>query len=113
MSTIEMYYRLVDADDVEGLVALFTADCVYERPGYPPIVGTEALRRFYTSDRVIRSGKHVLETVLVQSVDAAVQGSFSGQLKNGAAAEVRFADFFHLTGELIDFRRTYFYAPSV
>ena len=38
-------YRMVDTGDVEGLLDVFAADPVYDRPGYAPILAREALRR--------------------------------------------------------------------
>ena len=48
-ATVREYYRLVDADDVDGLLALFADDAVYCRPGHPTMQGradlAEVLRR--------------------------------------------------------------------
>jgi ketosteroid isomerase-like protein len=112
-TTVESYYRFVDANNLDGLVALFTSDCTYHRPGYPPIVGQPALRAFYTDTRIISAGRHVLVRVLQDEDAAAVEGTFEGQLKNGEQVSVRFSDFFTMRGGLIAARRTYFFAPRV
>ncbi len=111
--TIEKYYRLVDANDIDGILALFTANCIYERPGYDPILGSQALRRFYEVDRVIAAGAHVVDRVITAADSAAVEGIFEGVLRSGEEVSVRFADFFHMVEGLIGSRRTYFYAPLV
>ena len=115
-AVVRAYYAAVDADDVETLIGLFAADATYERPGYEPFVGHEALRAFYTGDRVIASGKHTLDAVVVDATgeQVAVHGRFEGTLKDGSAASVGFADFWVLdeTGRALT-RRTFFDSPAV
>ncbi|WP_239482042.1 steroid Delta-isomerase [Pseudomonas insulae] len=42
------YVELVDAGDIDGILALYAADAVVEDPvGTPPLVGSEAIARFY------------------------------------------------------------------
>jgi steroid delta-isomerase len=106
-------YRLIDAGDVDGMLKLFADDAVYQRPGYPPLAGSAALRVFYTSTRMIRQGVHILHTLVVSGDVVAVEGTFRGTLKDGSAVEQRFADFFRLCGHRVSERRTYFDAPAV
>lgn len=107
------YYRYVDANDIEALLTLFSDDCVYERPGYEPLVGKQALTRFYKAQRVIESGRHALTSVVQDGDTVAVEGHFAGVLKSGVDADVRFADFFRFSGDRITSRHTYFFAASV
>ncbi|MFF0146704.1 ketosteroid isomerase-like protein [Amycolatopsis sulphurea] len=113
-NAVRRYYGLVDAGDIDGLVALFDEQAVYRRPGYPPLNGHEALRAFYRSRRVIAEGRHTVVQVLVHDRTAAVRGSFRGVLKDGGHCSVRFADFF-LLSERHRFleRETYFFQPSI
>lgn len=111
---VASYYERVDAGDVPGLIELFERDATYERPGYPPFVGVDALRLFYTSDRVIDRGTHDILQCVSAANHAAVQGRFHGQLRDGRQVDLRFADFFELTQRgLIGRRCTYFYEPAV
>lgn len=111
---VERYYDLVDRDDIPGLVSLFTADAVYERPGYPPMRGMGELERFYRNDRVIVSGKHLLRDVVAEPGRVAVHGDFEGRLKDGKPVRVRFADFFELADDGRFSRRdTFFFSPLV
>jgi steroid delta-isomerase len=111
--TIEYYHR-VDAGDVPGLLALFAPDAVYRRPGYPPLVGRDALERFYREQRVIRAGCHSLAATVVQGDSVAVHGVFEGALLDGRAVKLRFADFFEFTGAgVIGVRDTFFFVPLV
>ncbi|MFJ1767382.1 nuclear transport factor 2 family protein [Amycolatopsis sp. NPDC088138] len=108
------YYRLVDRGDVEGLIALFDTDAVYHRPGYQPLHGHEELRHFYLEDRVIRDGRHDLDTVIASDDEVAVHGSFRGMLHDGNEVDVRFADFFTFQSDGSFSRRdTFFFAPLV
>jgi steroid Delta-isomerase len=112
-TTIRRYYELVDAGDVDALVALFAPDIVYRRPGYPPIEGQQALRAFYEGERVIEEGRHSVTSLLSNGDEIAVEGTFAGRLRDGREVNLRFADFFSLEGRLIARRDTYFDAPLV
>ncbi|SER23777.1 nuclear transport factor 2 family protein [Actinokineospora terrae] len=105
-------YDRVDADDVEGLLALFTEDCVYTRPGYQPWVGHAGLATFYREVRSIRSGAHTLTAVLATGRDVAVHGEFHGLLRTGDEVHLRFAEFLELAADGRVARRiTYYFAP--
>lgn len=111
---IRRYYELVDQNDVGDIVGLFAENAVYERPGYPTIVGREQLDDFYRSVRMIDQGRHTVGELLVNAGQAFAEGVFAGTLKDGRVVDVRFADFFAVDDKLlISFRRTYFYAPMV
>ena len=112
-AAVREYYRLVDADDVDGLLDLFSDDAIYNRPGYPTMNGRDELAKFYGGERVIASGRHTVEKVVADNPQIAVTGSFEGVLKDGTETELRFADFFVFDGPRIARRDTYFFAPLV
>jgi len=112
-AVVERYYESVDDNDVDSLVALFADNAVYERPGYEPLRGRDAIERFYRADRVIASGRHTLHNVIAAGDEIAVEGSFAGVLRDGTSVEVRFADFFRLRDGRFQQRHTYFFAASV
>lgn len=112
-AVVARYYDCVDANDVEGLLALFSAEAEYRRPGYDPLVGRDALDDFYRNRRVIASGRHTITNLVCDGARVAVEGTFSGVLKDGSQSEVRFADFYRFGGALFTHRITYFYAPLV
>lgn len=113
-SVVNRYYELVDADDVEGLIALFDAKAVYNRPGYAPLVGTAELERFYREERIIEKGRHTLSSAVIGGGEAAVHGTFEGVLKDGRQVTLRFADFFTFSGEgVFQSRDTFFFSPMV
>lgn len=91
-ATARHYYELVDEGDYDALVALFSDDVVYERPGQPPIEGREALREFYEAGRPLSNGEHELHAVIPDGDTVAVRGTFRGE-QNGDTVEFGFADF--------------------
>jgi len=110
------YYPLVDAKDITGLLSVFDHDIVYHRPGYPPIVGLADLRRFYQRTRVIAAGRHMITNVVRDrpAGKIAVEGTFEGQLQDGSAASLRWADFWATRPDGRATRRdTYFFAALV
>lgn len=114
IESVREYYRLVDAHDVHGLVALFAPNAVYRRPGYDPLEGHAALQAFYENDRVIESGAHTVEHEVVDGDSVAVHGRFEGTLRDGSSASLRFADFYTVDADgLFATRDTFFFAPLV
>ncbi|GAA2425439.1 nuclear transport factor 2 family protein [Streptomyces macrosporus] len=114
IASVREYYARVDAGDIPGLLELFDDQAAYARPGYPVLHGTDALSAFYRETRVIAEGRHSLVDVVSNGEHVAVQGRFSGRLKDGSASEVRFADFFHFNERgLIKRRDTYFFRAAV
>jgi ketosteroid isomerase-like protein len=105
---VRRYYQRVDAHDVEALLECFSADASYRRQGTDPIHGKGALRRFYESERVIESGVHQLDDVLVGAEWVAVRGTFCGRLRTGEDVQVGFTDWHHVVGGVIDRRETLF-----
>ncbi len=108
------FYRFVDTGDVPALVAMFTEDTTYQRPGYPPFAGHDGLSHFYTNVRVIREGEHRVESVVLDGDQVAVRGSFEGVLRDGTSTSLRYADFFTLAADgRFSKRETFFFAPLV
>ena len=111
---VRRYYETVDTKDSGAVVDLFAPDAVYHRPGYQPMVGREALHRFYAGERVIACGRHVITQILTAGPGRlAVEGRFTGKLKDGTDVELGFADFFLLRSTLIAERTTYFAVSAV
>jgi uncharacterized protein len=69
-------------------------------------------REFYAARRVIVKGQHVVEALFHSDRQVAVEGRFTGILRDGSRADLTFSDFFDLIEEagtvLIASRRTYF-----
>lgn len=110
---VNRYYTTVDAGDADATTALFASDASYDRPGYPTMIGTQ-ITDFYHGERVIETGAHSVQEVIVDNDRAASRGVFNGRLKDGTETSVGFADFFLFDAEgLIAERTTYFYQPAV
>lgn len=113
-AAVQGYYDALDADDIEAVLATFSGDVLYRRPGYEDIVGLQQLRNYYSSERKIAPGRHVLRRILVDDLDAAAQGTYEGQLKDGGRTTVGFAAIFTFDhGGRITEHQTYFFIPSV
>jgi len=105
-ATVRRYYDLVDAGDYDALVALFSEDVVYERPGQTSIEGEEALRTFYEAERPLSNGEHELHAVVPDGDTVAVRGTFRGE-QDGEPVELGFADFHQFEDGEIVRRDTY------
>ena len=113
-AVVRRYYETVDSGESDAVVELFTHDAVYHRPGYQPMVGREALHRFYSGQRVIAHGRHMITHIFpAGSAHVAVEGRFTGRLKDGTDVDLGFADFFTLRRTLIATRTTYFAVAAV
>ena len=110
----QRYYRAVDSGDVPAVVDWFAADGVYHRPGYEPMRGREELAAFYGGERVIASGSHRVDQLIVGDCAVAVRGVFTGTLRDGRTVTVGFADLitYDETGHAVE-RHSYFDTPTV
>ncbi|HYH79206.1 MAG TPA: nuclear transport factor 2 family protein [Longimicrobium sp.] len=109
-------HRLFDAIDTrswERLPELFADEVVYERPGYEPFRGLGRLDHFYREERVIASGRHHLDGVVVGDTQAACWGRFVGVHRDGSAIDEGFADTYELEGGRIRHRKSFFFRPAV
>ena len=108
------YYDAVDRGDNAAVLDWFSDDAVYHRPGYAPMEGRAALDQFYGGERVIESGAHRIDQLLVDGSSASVRGVFTGKLKDGSQVTVGFADFidYDADGRAHE-RRSYFDRPAV
>lgn len=111
---VQRYYEALDADDLEAVLEVFSGDVLYRRPGYDPIVGVDQLRGYYTSDRKLALGRHLVRDVLVDGQRAAAHGMYEGRLKGGDRTAVGFAAFFVFDGNgRVAEHTTYFFSPAV
>jgi ketosteroid isomerase-like protein len=106
-------FAAIDAHDWHSLESFFHPEIVYERPGYPPIVGVERLLRFYREQRVIAAGEHIIERIVVAGPYGACWGRFLGVKKDGSLADELFADVYSFEGGAIRARRSHFFRPAL
>lgn len=105
-TTVRRYYELVDEEEYDALVELFTEDVRYERPGQDAITGRAALREFYEVGRPLDDGRHELDDVVVDGETVAVRGRFEGR-QDGETVAFAWADFHEFEGERIARRYTF------
>lgn len=106
-------FRVVDARDWDAMRPFFCDDVVYERPGYEAIVGLGNLLDFYQNVRIIASGTHQLEQIVIDDTRGSCWGRFVGINKEGISLDERFADVYVFQNGKIKQRRSYFYRPAV
>jgi ketosteroid isomerase-like protein len=111
ISTIRSMFDTIDSCSWRRLSDFFSPECVYERPGFPPIAGTDSLYRFYSEEHPIASGTHVLIDHFKTGAGLMVTGEFTGARRDGARVFAEFADLYQFSSGLISYRRTYFYTP--
>lgn len=113
-AAVQGYYDALDRDDIEGVLDYFSGEILYRRAGYPPITGLDGLRAYYTRDRLLASGRHVIRAMVVEGPTVAAHGVFEGELKEGGRTTTGFAAFFTFdSGGRISEHTTYFFVPSV
>lgn len=112
-SWFEDLFRAIDTRNWSELPRYFHADIVYERPGYPPIEGIDALLEFYQSVRIIAEGRHLLDGGLRDADKAICWGHFRGRSKTGDELAERFADAYELEEGVIRKRTTYFFRAAI
>jgi hypothetical protein len=110
---ITRLFERVDSRNWEALREVFTGDIIYERPGYEPLVGIERVIKFYRAERVIVSGRHYLENMVLNEHAGACWGRFIGMHKNNSAIDERFADVYRFKNGMICNRQSYFFRPAV
>jgi ketosteroid isomerase-like protein len=110
---IARLFRCVDARAWDALTKVFAHNIVYERPGYPPLLGFQEVLHFYRELRVVASGEHHLHDIIIDEDRGACWGRFVGQHKDGSAIEEGFADVYTFKAGKITTRRTYFFRPAL
>jgi ketosteroid isomerase-like protein len=102
-------YVAIDGDDLVALARLFQPTAIYERPAAPPLVGRDAIVRFYREDRKIASGRHTVDRIVVDGDAGAAWGSFVGRRVEGWTLELCFGDCFTFEAGAIRTRRSHVY----
>jgi enamine deaminase RidA (YjgF/YER057c/UK114 family)/ketosteroid isomerase-like protein len=103
----------IDAARWERLSDHFTTDCIYERPGYEPLVGIDSLLGFYRDVRIIGSGAHKLTGVSATEGTGVAWGRFQGASRSGETLDERFCDVYAFRDGMICARTTYFFRPAI
>jgi ketosteroid isomerase-like protein len=110
---ITRMFATIDARRWSELADFFTADAIYERPGYAPIIGFPALDHFYRDVRIIVAGQHRIERMMGGRETAACWGRFVGAGKDGKPLDERFADVYELRDGRVARRTSYFFRPAI
>ncbi len=106
-SPASRYYELVDRGDLEGVLALFSPDAVYDRPGHGRIQGADALRHFFLHERKLVSSRHDIRRFITDGDWVVAEGVAEARTEDGDEVKVAFVDVFRIEGDLIVERRGY------
>jgi hypothetical protein len=106
-------FRAVDTSDWNSIAQIFHEEIIYECPGYGTFIGLPRLLQFYQNERVIQSGAHYLDHIVVNENYGACWGRFIGIKKDGSPVEELFADVYSLEGGKIRTRRSHFFKPAI
>ena len=106
-------FETVDARRWDVLGEVFHPDVVYERPGYEPLRGFEAVKDFYQNRRVIARGRHIIEGMAIEKECGACWGRFEGAKKDDTPIDERWADVYTFADGKIRTRRSHFFRPAV
>ncbi len=106
-------FRAIDDARWEALTDFLDDDVIYERPGYPRLVGSDRVRHFYEVERMIASGTHTIEHIVIAGHHGACWGELVGLSKTGSEIAERFADVYEFANGKIKTRRSHFFRPAV
>jgi ketosteroid isomerase-like protein len=112
-SLIVNLFRAIDYGDWEAMAGLVDDGVVYERPGYDRAVGRDQLLHFYQHERIVASGTHLLDHIVVEGDYGACWGRFCGLTKNGSTVDELFADVYRFREGKIQERRSHFFRPAI
>jgi hypothetical protein len=110
---IQAMFDDIDARNWESLRGRFCEDAVYERPGYDPLEGREAILHFYEKVRIIISGEHQLTRIVTNEECGASWGRFVGKSRQGDDLDERFADCYTFEDGKVKTRVSYFFRPAI
>lgn len=91
------YYRLLDAQQFEVLLALYADNIVYNRCG-TIISGMPELRQFFMNERGLR-GIHTAHEIYELDREVIAKGSFVGKNPEGSLVVLQFAEFYYFDDE--------------
>lgn len=110
---IRAMFGVIDAQDWAALPGFFHPEVVYERPGFPALVGVDRMMRFYLEERKIVRSAHHIEATAAEEGRAACWGRVEATLPDGSETTVGFADVYLVDHGLIRLRRTHFFTPTL
>jgi ketosteroid isomerase-like protein len=102
----------IDAADWDKLHGMLHERSRYEVPGQPPFEGRDAVMHYYRALRPIASGRHDVESIVVDGDRAVCCGRFRGERRDGSRIDLSFADVVLFAAGLILTRRVYFHEPA-
>ena len=106
-------FQAIDLRRWDALPDFFDVSARYERPGYPIMTGLAEILHFYTHVRVIASGEHRIEGLVMSESSGACWGTYVGTSTTGASIDERFADIYEFANGKVVYRRSHFFRPAI
>ncbi|MCV6603061.1 MAG: nuclear transport factor 2 family protein [Cohaesibacter sp.] len=110
---ISALFEAIDCNCWDALEQILAPDVVYERPGYAPLVGRDAVMNFYRHIRIIKSGIHKVQGFARQGKILSYYGNFKGISQSDEPLNVDFCDICKLDGDHLYYRKTFFHIAAV
>lgn len=104
-------FKAIDDRQFDRLPEFFHRDIVYERPGYEPLVGLAAVMHFYREVRVLGSGRHGFDAIVMDGDNGACWGRWVGFKKDGTLIDLEFADGYTFADGKLKHRKSFFFTP--
>jgi hypothetical protein len=109
---IDMFH-VIDACEWDKMHDFFDENITYERPGYDPFIGINQLLHFYQYDRVIASGTHYIDHIVLKDQVGACWGRFIGLGRDQSSIDECFVDTYLFENNKIKQRKSYFFRPAI
>jgi hypothetical protein len=106
-------FNAIDSSNWTLLRTYFAQNIIYERPGYQALIGLDQVINFYHYERIIASGKHHIEHIVIEENYGSCWGQFIGLHKNGSPLNERFADIYSFEYSQIKTRQSYFFRAAI
>ncbi|MEO8448796.1 MAG: nuclear transport factor 2 family protein [Gemmatimonadota bacterium] len=104
-------FKAIDENQFDHLEQFFHKDIIYERPGYEPLIGLPAVMHFYREVRVLASGRHGFDAIVIDGEQGACWGRWVGIKKDGTLVDLEFADCYTFAKGKLKHRKSFFFTP--
>ncbi|MBM4188569.1 MAG: nuclear transport factor 2 family protein [Gemmatimonadetes bacterium] len=105
---IRTMFQAIDGRDWDALANQLHPEVRYDRPGFEPLMGRDAVIHFYREVRQIH-GRHHLDHLIANDREGAHFGHFVGAKPDGTPFTADYADYYGFKDGLLWRRKSYFH----
>lgn len=99
---LEAISKTIDSKDAAGFSGFLTEDCVFRFGNQPAVKGRQATKEYVAAFfEMIGGSEHKIEDIFEKENSYVWQGEVLYTRKDGKKVGVKFANIFHMEGELI------------